>query len=122
MEIRWVRCLNYENARQFEGIVYLHEWNGAPFYWGKADGSTFGRRYNVGYRHWIEGCLKHGARLYIGEINDLEGYCLDDVEACLIKEYGSVMNKRIKTTALEEITHRGNVPESINALSGLRID
>jgi len=72
MKIKWIRCHSYEEARNYSRIIYLHEWHGKPFYWGKAENSFFGGhmrardglkasgRYNASYRHWIEGCLRHG--------------------------------------------------------------
>ena len=51
------------NPRDYSRVIYLHEWNGKPFYWGKAHNSFFGGhkrklngleasgRYNAGYRH-----------------------------------------------------------------------
>jgi hypothetical protein len=83
MKINWKRCRNYGEAQNYSRIVYLHEWRGKPLYWGKAHNSFFGGgmrtldglsasgRYNSGYRHWIDGCLKHGgSRLYIGILDE----------------------------------------------------
>jgi hypothetical protein len=42
MKITWVCCRSYDEARDYPRIIYLHEWNGKPFYWGKADKSFFG--------------------------------------------------------------------------------
>ena len=65
MKIKWIRCHSYDEARHYSRIIYLHEWHGRPFYWGKAENSFFGGhmrerdglkasgRYNAGYRHWI---------------------------------------------------------------------
>ncbi len=115
MQITWRRCLTYAAAAKSQGVVYLHEWNGAPFYWGLAD--NFGKRYNVGYSHWIEGVLQHGGRLYIGKPDNLGKFKLEDVEYALINKYGSLWNKKRKTTKLQDITHAGNVPETIQAPS-----
>ena len=113
MNITWKRCLTYASAKASEKVVYLHEWNGAPFYWGLA--ANFDTRYNVGYSHWIEGCLQHGGRLYVGkpDKDNMDGFSLEDIENTLIAKYGSVMNKKLKASKVKEITHSGNVPESI---------
>lgn len=93
MRITWTRCKSYDSAKDSIGVVYLHEWNGCPFYWGIADTTVFGGnarnvdrerrnpRYGRSYRHWIEGVLRHGGRLYVGRVDDLGTYSLKDVEA-----------------------------------------
>lgn len=125
MQIKWTHCRTYDEAKDFVGVIYLHEWNGSPFYWGKADGSAFGGnprnlagskrngRYNPGYKHWIEGCLRHGARLYIGQIDNLAGNSLNNIEGYLIKRFGSEMNRREEVAPDLNISHVGNVPETI---------
>jgi len=125
MKITWKRCLNYEEARDHTGIIYLHEWFDEPFYWGKAHKSYFGGhmrkfnegqmsgRYNVGYRHWIEGCLRHGAKLYIGILDEEALGLISEVENYLINRYPSEMNtKKLAPTELE-IMHEGDVPSMI---------
>jgi hypothetical protein len=42
MKINWIRCRSYDEARDFCRIIYLYEWNGGPFYWGKAENSFLG--------------------------------------------------------------------------------
>ena len=81
MKITWKHCRSYDEAKDFSRIIYLHQWNGEPFYWGKAHNSFFGGhkrkkdglhvsgRYNAGYRHWIEGCLRHGGQLFVGQLD-----------------------------------------------------
>ena len=76
MRIIWKQCKTYADARDYTGVIYLHERDDKPFYWGIAHKSFFGGHmrahnegkisggYNAGYRHWIEGCLQHGAKLY----------------------------------------------------------
>lgn len=126
MRIDWKKCSTYEDARDYSGIIYLHEWNGRPFYWGKAHKSYFGGhmrtynegkisgRYNAGYRHWIEGCLRHGAKLYIGVLSEEAFNSISDVENYLIATYPSEMNSRkIKPLDLI-ILHEGNVPVCIS--------
>lgn len=126
MLIDWIRCATYEEARDYSGVIYLHEWNDAPFYWGKADNSFFGGhkrkydglhasgRYNSGYRHWIEGCLRHGAKLYIGRLDSEARKQIDMIEQYLICTYGHVMNTRVCAVAPEIIVeHCGAVPASI---------
>ena len=130
MRITWERCLTYFDARDRSRIIYLHEWNNEPFYWGKAQDSFFGGhkrtrdgltasgRYNAGYRHWIEGCLRHGAKLYIGTPNDEALAHLNEVENFLIYTYGHVMNTRVRPPVRNlQIEHLGEVPSSI-ALHG----
>jgi hypothetical protein len=111
MKIKWSRCLTYASAAKAKGVIYLHEWHGAPFYWGLAD--NYGQRYNVGYSHWIEGVLQHGGRLYIGKPDKLGNFKLEDVEYVLIEKFGSIQNKKRKSTKPIDISHEGNVPESI---------
>lgn len=127
MKITWVRYKSYDSAQDQTGVIYLHERNGIPFYWGIADKSVFGGntrsingekknpRYGRSYRHWIESCLQSGSRLYIGCVENLGNYNLEDIEAHLLKTYGSEMNEPIANTnqVTEVIQHYGNVPESI---------
>jgi hypothetical protein len=127
MRIEWKRCETYKEARDYYGIIYLHEWSDEPFYWGKAEKSFFGGgkrnknglhasgRYNPGYRHWIEGCLRNGAKLYIGKLDQDALAQIDKVENFLIHTYGHVMNTRVRLpTETLEITHAGDVPASIS--------
>lgn len=123
MQIKWHRCASYDDAKEFSRVIYLHEWDGKPFYWGAAPESFFGGhkrtrggltatgRYTNGYRHWIEGCLKHGGRLYIGvpETNMVER--IVEIEAYLILTYPSEMNRKIPTSCRNmTLRHAGDVP------------
>jgi len=126
MVIDWVQCESYDDAKNHSRVIYLHEWNGKPFYWGKANNSFFGGhkrkydglhasgRYNSGYRHWIEGCLRHGAKLYIGRLDEHERTRIDDIENYLIVTFGHVMNTRIYAVAGDLVVeHKGAIPDSI---------
>jgi hypothetical protein len=126
MKVNWIRCRSYEQARDYSRIIYLHEWAGKPFYWGKAENSYFGgnkrtrdgvkisARYGPSYQHWIEACLRHGGRLYIGELDEEALGCLDEVENFLIHTYGHVMNKKVAAPIRQlQIEHEGDVPQSI---------
>lgn len=115
MKITWVRCLTYEGAKTYSRVIYLHEWDGSPFYWGIADGCKFDKRYGPSYSHWVEGSLQHGGRLYIGQVTNLNGNSLESVEYALINRFGSSQNKRTKETPLdaESFVHDGDVPASI---------
>jgi hypothetical protein len=126
MKVNWIRCRSYEQARDYSRIIYLHEWDGKPFYWGKAHKSFFGGhkrrrdeleasgRYNAGYRHWIEGCLRHGGRLYIGKLDEEALSCVDEVENFLIHTYGHEMNNKVAAPIRQlQIEHEGDVPQSI---------
>lgn len=128
MRITWQRCHTYESAKDQYRIIYLHEWDDRPFYWGKAHNSFFGGnsrqigdlhasgRYNTGYRHWIEGCLRHGAKLYIGHLNDLALEHINEVENWLIYTYGHEMNSRVYTPPKRLlIEHFGDIPASIRS-------
>jgi len=129
MKITWTRCNSYEEARDYSRIIYLHEWNGKPFYWGKAHNSFFGGhkrkrgdlhasgRYNAGYRHWIEGCLQHGGRLYVGQLDEEALAQVDAIENYLIHTYGHQMNKKVDAPVQKlNIQHLGDVPVSISNL------
>ena len=129
MKIKWTPCRSYEDARDYSRIIYLHEWHGKPFYWGKAHNSFFGGgkrtrdgleasgRYNSGYRHWIEGCLQHGARLYIGQLDAEALGCIEEVENYLIHTYGHVLNAKVASAQRRlRMDHEGDVPLSIVAV------
>lgn len=114
MEITWEKCDSYEEAKGHSGVIYLHEWSGQPFYWGKVGDSSFGQRYNAGYRHWIEGCLRHGACLFIGKLDQEARNHINDLEKYLICKYGSVMNKQRKKPKTQiNFEHKGNIPDVI---------
>lgn len=86
---------------------------------GKVD--KCGTRYNSGYRHWIEGCLRNGGRFYIGKIKKQGKHTLDDVEALLYKKYGAIINVKVKEKSpVKTIEHSGNVMESIEGGYPLR--
>ena len=128
IQITWKRSLTYESSRDFTGVIYLHEWNGRPFYWGKAERSHFGgssrknhkgekvaARYNPGYRHWIEGCLQHGGKLYFGQVEEPHSRQLSEIEKYLITNFQTDNNKRksINNHISFEIEHLGDIPECI---------
>ena len=130
MKIKWIRCRTYEEARDYSRIIYLHEWNGKPFYWGKAHNSFFGGhkrrrdgpeasgRYNAGYRHWIEGCLQHGGRLYVGQLDEEALRCVDELENYLIHTYGHELNTKVAPPPRQlHIEHEGDIPSSIASRS-----
>ena len=115
MKITWKKCVSYEKAKGHSGVIYLFEWNGQPFYWGKVGfDSSFGIRYASSYEHLIEGCLRHGACLFIGKLDEEARNHIDDLENYLICKYGFVMNKRIeKPTTQINFEHKGNIPDVI---------
>lgn len=126
MKIIWTICTSYEHAKNHSRIIYLHAWNNKPFYWGKAHNSFFGGgkrrlgdlfasgRYNSGYRHWIEGCLQHGAQLYIGQLDKEALDNIDEVENFLIFMYGHVMNTKVRQPKRQlDIEHAGSIPAFI---------
>lgn len=128
MQINWILCKSYDEAKNYSRVIYLHSWDDMPFYWGKAHNSFFGGhkrkrdglhasgRYNSGYRHWIEGCLRHGAKLYVGVLDSVALSNVDELENYLIHKYGHVMNSKISKPARElVIQHLGTVPEFIIA-------
>jgi hypothetical protein len=123
MQITWIKCNSYDEAKNYSRVIYLHEWDNKPFYWGKAHNSFFGGhkrklddlhasgRYNSGYRHWIEGCLRHGAKLYIAKLDDEALQNIDELENFLIYKYGHEMDTKVKKPTREiQITHLGEVP------------
>ena len=127
MKVTWIKCETYDEAKDYSRIIYLHEWGGKPFYWGKAHNSHFGGhkreiadlnasgRYNSGYRHWIEGCLQHGACLFIGELDAEALDNIDELENYSIYEYGHVMNSKVKVPLRELLVeHTGQVPFTIS--------
>jgi hypothetical protein len=99
VRIRWRRYTNYEDAQNCNGVVYLFEGKGRPYYWGKADQSCFGGnkrplgyvtacgRYGTSYDHLVTAFMMLGGRLYIGKPAMPEGVTLDDVEDSLIAKY-----------------------------------
>lgn len=124
LKIHWTKCLSYDEAKNFHGVVYVHVWNQKPFYWGKAHHSIFGGnprkndegakmnpRYNAGYRHWIEGCLRNGGELYVGKLDNQNLDSIDEVENYLIEKFGTEMTQRSAPIKNElNLSHTGDVP------------
>lgn len=123
MKIEWVLCASYEEAKDYSRVIYLHVWHDKPFYWGKAHNSFFGGhkrnkdglhasgRYNSGYRHWIEGCLRHGGSLYIAKLDSVALKIIDEVENYLIHTYGHEMNTKVSVPLRTlRIEHTGQIP------------
>lgn len=116
MQIDWIQCRSYDEAKNYSGAIYLHERDGKPFYWGKADDCAFGVRYNPGYKHWIEGSLASGGRLYIGRLDAESRARIDDVERHLIRRYPTLMNKQaVAPSGVISIRHAGDVPPFVPA-------
>lgn len=126
MKICWKKCSTYEEAKNFTGVIYLHERDGKPFYWGICNKSIFGGnkrridnklinpRYGSSYRHWIEGCLRHGASLYVGKPIDCGNHDLKDIELSLIAQFPSKMNpEEDPHKIISKIEHIGDRPSSI---------
>lgn len=126
MRVEWISCQDYDEAKNYSGVLYLHERDGKPFYWGKADKSFFGGhkrkynglhasgRYNSGYRHWIEGCLRHGAKLYIAKPEENASNLVAKIEKYLIHRYPAVMNTKMNPPSRAmTIEHTGTVPATI---------
>lgn len=108
----WKRFLTYAAAAKLENVVYLFEWNGIAHYIGIA--TDFQERYRYGYRHLIEGILQNGGRLYIATYNIRCGR--EIIESELIRKLKPSQNKRVKSNkskSILNISHEGNVPESI---------
>ncbi|MFT4510339.1 hypothetical protein [Caballeronia sp. 15711] len=130
MEIVWRKCASYSEARDYSCVIYLHEWHGKPFYWGKAHKSFFGGhkrtrdgltatgRYANGYRHWIEGCLRHGGHLYIGVLGDEEVAHIDEIERYLIAFYPSEMNRPESLSMPRlHLRHGGDIPRCLLSMN-----
>ena len=125
MKITWTRCRTYDAAKNFTRVIYLHEWNAKPFYWGKAHRSYFGGnrrkrgkgkasgRYASGYRHWIEACLQNGAALYVGKLNSKALRNINRVESFLMHTYKTPMNTVRGSKPEITVKHAGDVPKSI---------
>jgi hypothetical protein len=113
MHIKWKVCKSYDSAKYLCG-VYCHERDGKALYWGIAN-KGFESRYNTGYSHWIEGSLRGGAILYVGELSDVGEFTMLDAEAYLIREIGSEFNIQKPNTSLSELHHSGCVPKCISS-------
>jgi hypothetical protein len=112
--VTWTRCGSYEEARNYGACVYLHEWSGKAYYVGKVDRTFFGGRYGPSYRHWIDGCLEHGARLYVGSLDNEGQGVLDAIESILIEALNPPKNVR-RTDLKQDIAlhHIGEVPAQL---------
>jgi hypothetical protein len=106
LTVVWKQCASYEDAEEFDHVVYLFEIKGRPFYWGKAEESFFGGpkrerrsdrtehcgRYGPGYDHLVKAfLLQKGHRLFIGKLGKSGRERVKSVELYLIRTYGSRM-------------------------------
>jgi len=111
MRVTWTRCPRYKDAKALpRGVVYLHEENGQPFRWGMANSCRFTDRYNVGYEHWITGCLLQRGKLYIGCPDSRRPGIVRDVERTLILAFrpASGLNRKAPKPKNEMVlTHVG---------------
>jgi hypothetical protein len=74
-------------------------------------------RYGSSYRHWIEGCLEHGATLYIGKCSADEQFDLELVESTLIAELPSDKN-RDAGRKVYDLIHLGEIPLCVRQKAG----
>ncbi|MDM8356597.1 hypothetical protein [Pandoraea communis] len=124
--ITWTEFKSYAEAVDCQNCLYLHEWSGKPFYWGHTTtffggnvrlspmGTRRAPRYAASYRHWVEGALRHGARLFIGVPDENSLSRLVDIERHLIIRFPSEGNLKVRrpdnTSGLDAIVHVGSVP------------
>jgi len=113
VSVRWKQINSYDEASSnLAKGIYIHDWDNKPYYVGQLKGSTFGTRYNSAYRHWIDGCLKHGARLYIGSIGQSDMEYLDEIENSVIQFLNPSGNRRRKPPSVKlKLAHEGQVPK-----------
>lgn len=124
--ITWTEYKTYAEAMDCQNCLYLHEWDGKPFYWGhtttffggNARRSPIGMRkaprYAASYRHWVEGALRHGGRLFIGIPDENSLSRLVDIERYLIHRFRSEENLKVRlpenASGLDSIVHVGHLP------------
>lgn len=113
VKIKWRRYLSYDEARSDTSKgIYIHEWQHHACYVGKLYKAKFGRRYSEGYRHWVDGCLDRGARLFIGAVVPEDPDTLEDIERTLIQMLDPQYNLRRKAPQHNfRIVNVGDVPE-----------
>lgn len=80
IHVLWERVNSHEIAQSKTEAVYIFDWHDSPYYIGMLGKAKFGGnrqriqgtnkylnpRYGSSYRHLVEGCLEHGAKLYFG--------------------------------------------------------
>jgi hypothetical protein len=120
MNVVWSKVKSYEETKLRKNCVYIHVWNKSLYYIGKAENSTFSgeanSRYNVAYRHWIDGCLDHGAELYFGSPE--AAIDVSTLEETLILAFLPKKNTDISFGILNfGIFSSGAVPEEISTLN-----
>jgi hypothetical protein len=126
--LTWRRCRTYEQAEDFDHVVYLFELEGKAFYWGKAEMSFFGGakrkrdsdgkqhcgRYGPGYDHLVRAFLMRRGRLYIGSPNGRARRHIRAVERFLIDRYGSTMQGLPQNDPRGvAVEHAGDLPRCV---------
>lgn len=111
--IKWKRYNSYDEASSDTSKgIYIHDWQGKPYYVGMLSGSTFGTRYISAYRHWIDGCIEHGARLFIGSVVQTDVEYIESIETIVIQLLNPLKNRiRKLPQAKLHLIHEGQVPE-----------
>ena len=128
IKIQWFECFSYDDAKDFHSCVYIHEWDGNAYYVGMIGKSVFGGprrkledgemrnpRYGPSYSHWIDGCLEHGARLFVGISTDMKAIRLiKTVENELIGMLNPIKNKATNNSSVRLVLkHSGKVPSCL---------
>lgn len=111
--IEWKQYTSWvEASSDLNKGLYIHDWSPTKAYYvGKLQRATFGRRYNKGYSHWIDGCIEHGARLFIGSVNQADSKYIESIESTIIQFLKPIKNHMRKLPKDKlHVTHKGQVP------------
>lgn len=116
------RIKSYENSKNFTNAIYIHEIQGKYYYVGKLENCFFGgntrqdagakksARYCTGYKHWIDGALCSGSKLYMCELHEKVTY-IRIIEETLIRYFINISKQASSTTLnyIKEDTSASNI-------------
>jgi hypothetical protein len=132
VKITWGQFSSYDEAKNKTKCVYIHEWKGKAYYIGICQSSVFGGsrrkingktknpRYAISYRHWIDGCLEHGGKLYIGKISTRRNIDLKRIEQTLITQLKPYRQPLAKQNEEFILNHVGTIPLCIRKWQNFR--
>lgn len=109
ISLNFKRIKSYENAKKFTNAIYIHEIQGKYYYVGKLENCFFGgntrqdagakksARYCTGYKHWIDGALCSGSKLYMCELHEKVTY-IRIIEETLIRYFINISKQESSQT------------------------
>ncbi len=120
--IKWKQFKSYDSAMGSYECIYLFVSNDQPNYAGICYKSVFGGskrmvgnrerspRYGGSYRHFIDGFIAEGGKLYIGKCLRAKPSLIKPIESSLIYYQKPRYNRQVLKPAYR-LSHKGDIPQ-----------